>query len=263
MKKNIALEKYETAEKVCCIFKGVYDYAYERNLLSEENLSIILRLQKLSRKIPNSREKTLYQVMTDAEIGELMLKLANYDQSYLQVQIAIKLAPYLALRSGELCNLEWDDVDLERKEIVIPAHKMKMKHEHLVPLSSQAVALLEQLPRVDSFLFCSIKKPNKPISTNALIMALRKMGYKSNSHSKDVFCTHGFRGMFSTLLHQHKHFKDFSSDVIEFQLAHTEKNKVKNSYNRTHLRSYFEERQQMMQMYANFLDELREKADKH
>ncbi len=254
LQKIVAAESYETAKKIYRIIRGVFEYADDKNLLSPENLGIITRLQRFAKTLPKPQEKTRYQVLSEAEIGELMTRLENYEQSTLQVQIAAKLAPFLALRPNELCTLEWADINLEAKEIIVPTHKMKMKREHLVPLSTQAIHLIKQLPQDEPYLFYSPRN-KKPITTDSIIRILRKLGYNSTLHDKNTFCTHAFRGMFSSILHQN--FK-YNSDIIEFQLAHVEKNKVKNSYNRTHLRSYLEERQEMMQEYANYLDRLKE-----
>jgi len=161
---------------------------------------------------------------------------------------ALRLAPLVFVRPGELRAAEWREFDVDSAEWRIPAERMKMREPHLVPLSRQALAVLEDLrPLTGSgrYLFPSLRTPARPISENTLNAALRRLGYGS-----EEMTAHGFRAMASTLLNE----RGFAPDVIELQLAHAERNKVRAAYNRA---QRLQERRQMMQDWANYLDGLR------
>jgi integrase len=136
----------------------------------------------------------------------------------------------------------------ESPEWRIPAERMKMKEEHIVPLSRQAIGILKELQTFTgrgTFLFPSIRTSQRPISDNTLNAALRRLGF-----SKDEMTTHGFRATASTMLNE----SGVAPDLIELQLAHAERNKVRAAYNRA---QRLAERRQMMQRWADYLDELR------
>jgi len=186
------------------------------------------------------------------EVGGLMRAIKEHTGTFI-VHCALQLSPYLLLRPVELRKLEWPEIDLEAKTITIPAHKMKMKQIHIVPLSKQALALLEDIqPLTGSgkYVFHGARDVNRPMSDAAINAALRHMGYDT----KEQHCAHGFRGMASTLLHE----QGFNSDHIERQLAHKEGNAIKAAYN--HAR-HLPERTAMMQHYADYLNALRDGAD--
>jgi len=163
---------------------------------------------------------------------------------------ALKLAPLLFVRPGELRAAEWAEFDLTGDEPLwrIPAPKTKMRTEHLVPLPRQAVQILTALqPLTGSgrYLFPSLRTAGRAMSENTLNGALRRLGY-----SGEEMTAHGFRAMASTLLNE----QGFPPDVIELQLAHAERNKVRAAYNRA---QRLEERRRMMQAWADYLDGLR------
>jgi integrase len=161
---------------------------------------------------------------------------------------ALKLAPLVFVRPGELRAAEWDELDLEAAEWRIPGTKMKMREPHLVPLSTQAVAILRGLAPLTGngrYLFPSLRTRERPMSNNTLNAALRRLGY-----SGEEMTSHGFRTTASTLLNE----QGFPPDVIELQLAHKERNKVRAAYNRA---QRLEERRKMMQAWADYLDGLR------
>jgi integrase len=160
------------------------------------------------------------------------------------------LAPLLFVRPGELRYARWEEFDLEGKEPQwrIPGGRMKMREAHVVPLSEQAVKLLESLYPITwphGLLFPSLTTGARPISENTLNGALRRLGY-----SNDQMTAHGFRAMASTCLNE----QGYSPDVIELQLAHKERNKVRAAYNRA---SRMAERRKMMQSWADYLDGLK------
>ena len=186
------------------------------------------------------------------EVGGLMRAIKEHQGTFI-VHTALQLSPYLLLRPVELRTLEWQEIDLEAKTITIPAHKMKMKQTHIVPLSDQALTLLKDIKPLTGkgrYVFHGARNVNRPMSDAAINAALRNMGYDT----KKQHCAHGFRGMASTLLHE----QGFNSDHIERQLAHKEGNAIKAAYN--HAR-HLPERIAMMQHYADYLDALRDGAE--
>ena len=184
------------------------------------------------------------------DVGKLMDAIEGY-AGFSSVMAALRLAPLVFVRPGELRGAEWCEIDLEAAEWRIPAQRMKMAAEHIVPLSRQAVAILREQHAISGrgrFVFPSIRTTDKPISENTINAALRGLGY-----TKDQMTGHGFRTTASTLLHE----QGFASDVIERQLAHTEGNKTKAAYNRA---AHLPERRRMMQSWADHLDKLRASA---
>jgi len=187
--------------------------------------------------------------ITDPEkIGQLLRAIDSYP-GYFPVRCALRLAPLVFTRSLELCAAEWSEMDLEAREWRIPASRMKMRQQHIIPLSDQAVRILEELKPYSGdgkYLFPSIKTNDKPITKEALLGALRRMGY-----GKHELCVHGFRGMASTLLNE----LGYNRDWIERQLAHVERNEVRAAYNHA---QYLPERRKMMDEWSNYLDGLRD-----
>lgn len=252
--------KSETAKRACDLIRNVLEHADLMEML--DNSSIIGKIAKYRRTIPASPVKRhFYQEMSEEQVAALLLALDESKARWTKTtSVASRLAPYVFLRASELCEAEWGEINLERAEWLIPAERMKSRREHLVPLSRQALALLEEVRPLSwggKYVFPSQSKPNEPISTNALIQVLRRLGYKSTREEGESFVTHAFRGLASTTLYQKL---KYPGDYIELQLAHVEPNKVKLAYNQINARSYLEERRKMMQDYADYLDKL--KAEK-
>lgn len=180
-------------------------------------------------------------------IGELLRAIDGY-QGLKAVTAALKLAPLVFVRPGELRAATWDEFDLDAALWTIPAKRTKAHREHLVPLSVQSVAILDELLPLtgpEGFVFPSVRTKSKCMSDNSLNAALRSLGY-----SKDQVVAHGFRSMASTLLHE----QNYDSDHIERQLAHVEQNKVKGAYNKA---KYLPQRTKMMQKWSDYLDGLK------
>ena len=194
-----------------------------------------------------------FAALTDPRrIGELLRAIDGY-QGQPTVMAALKLAPLVFVRPGELRAAEWTEIDFDAAEWRIRAGRMKMKAEHLVPLSTQAIEILVDLKCLTGsgkFLFPSLRTRERPISENTLNAALRRLGY-----SKEEMTAHGFRSMASTRLNE----MGFPPDVIELQLAHAERNKVRAAYNRA---ERLADRCKMMQAWADYLDKLRAGTDK-
>jgi integrase len=189
--------------------------------------------------------------ITDPEkIGPLLSTIDAYP-GYFPLRCALRLAPLVFTRATELRAAEWSEIDLAAKEWRIPASRMKARQLHIVPLSDQAVRILEELKPYSGdgkFLFPSTRTDDKPITDVALLSALRRMGYE-----KHEICIHGFRGMASTILNE----KGYNRDWIERQLAHCERDGVRAAYNYA---QYLPERRKMMQAYADYLTELKARA---
>jgi len=181
------------------------------------------------------------------EVAQLLRALHGYD-GHPVVEAALKLAPLVFVRPGELRAAEWSEIDLEAAEWRIAAHRMKMRQQHLVPLARQSVAILRDIHSFTGrgrYVFPSPHTRERPLSDNAITAALRRMGYTGEQMS-----WHGFRAMASTLLNELGH----PPDIIELQLAHQERNEVRAAYNRA---QRLEERRKMMQAWADYLDGLR------
>lgn len=180
-------------------------------------------------------------------VGGLMRAIEAYEGHFV-TRCALRLAPLVFVRPGELRQAEWSEFDLENAEWRIPAAKMKMKEQHIVPLSRQAVEVLGELQALTGdgrHVFPSARTKDRAMSENAVLAALRRMGF-----TKAEMTGHGFRSTASTILHE----QGWPSDVIERQLAHAERNKVKASYNHA---QHLPERRKMMQWWADYLDALR------
>jgi integrase len=188
-------------------------------------------------------------IVDPVKIGELLRSIDGYS-GFPATEAALKLAPLVFVRPGELRKARWEEFQLEGKqpEWRIPAERMKMKEQHIVPLSKQAVAILQWLRPItgpEGFVFPGLTDPNRPMSENAITVALRRMGY-----SGDEMTWHGFRSLASTSLNEQGHHPD----LIELQLAHAERNKVRAAYNKA---QRLNERCKMMQEWADYLDGLR------
>jgi integrase len=182
-----------------------------------------------------------------AKVGELLRAIGTY-QGSLVTKCALRLAPLVFVRPGELRKAEWSEIDLDAAQWRIPAARMKMRDEHIVPLASQAVAILRELHPLTGhgqYVFPSYRGKARTMSENTVNAALRYMGF-----DKDTMTGHGFRAMASTRLNE----MGWAPDVIERQLAHAERNKVRAAYNRA---QYLDERTRMMQAWADYLDGLR------
>jgi integrase len=163
----------------------------------------------------------------------------------------LKLSPLVFVRPGELRKAEWSQIDFEAALSRIPWSRMKMGEQHLVPLSRQALAVLEDLKSITGngrFLFPSLRSVERPISDNTVNAGLRRLGYSS-----DEMTGHGFRTMASTLLNE----LGWNPDAIERQLAHDERDESRASYNHA---QYLDERRRMMQAWSDYLDTLRNRG---
>ena len=197
--------------------------------------------------LPVPRKGHFSTIVDTKEIGQLLRDIDAYSGNLI-VRAALRLAPYVFVRPGELRKAEWSEFDLENAEWRIPAKRMKMRVLHIVPLSRQVLGILHDLHPYSGdglYLFPSVRAKSAPISDMTLLAGLRRLGY-----SKEQMTVHGFRSLASTLLNE----QGFNRDWVERQLAHGERNSVRASYNYA---EYLPERRKMMQTWADFLDSLR------
>jgi integrase len=160
------------------------------------------------------KSRNFASVTEPARVGELLRAIDGYSGQPITA-FALKLAPLVFVRPGELRGAEWSEFDLEGAEWRIPAARMKMGEQHIVPLSGQAVAILRELQILSGrgrYVFPSLLSLERPMSNNTVNAALRRLGYGSDEQTG-----HGFRSMASTLLNE----QGFAPDVIELQLAHS------------------------------------------
>jgi integrase len=195
---------------------------------------------------------THHASVTDPKAAAELLRAIDGFSGSLTTRCALRLAPLVFVRPGELRHAEWTEFDFDKAEWRLPAGKMKMKEQHIVPLSHQAISILREIyPLTGSgrYVFPSIRTNKVPMSENTINAALRRMGY-----TKEEMTGHGFRSMASTLLHE----LGLPHAMIERQLAHGERNKVSAAYNYA---EYLPERKKMMQQWADYLDKLKAGAE--
>lgn len=198
--------------------------------------------------LPPARSKHLASITDPEKVGGLLRAIDGY-QGSLVTKCALKMAPLLFVRPGELRKMEWAEIDFESADWNIPPEKMKLKRPHLVPLSRQAVEVLKELkPLTGSgrYVFPSERTKQRPMSDNTVLAALRRMGF-----SKSEMTGHGFRAMARTILDE---VLNIRVDIIEHQLAHEVRDALGTAYNRT---QFLDERRKMMQTWADYLDGLK------
>jgi len=238
--------KNETAKRCGQIVVSVFDYALNAGLVES------IPIGNLNKVLPKPVPVKMPAITDPKELGELLRVIDGY-QGHITTRIALKLLPYLAVRGGEFRHAEWAEFNLDEALWVIPANHRKQKrakqqdptNTHTVPLCKQAVALLRELKQYShgNYLFSSIRTLARPMSENTINAALAQLGYKNR------MVGHGWRSSFSSLMNQ----QGFNADAIELQLAHSLQG-VRSKYNRG---EYMEERVQLMQHWADYLDDLR------
>ena len=194
--------------------------------------------------------KTHLAAITDPKEAAHLLRAIDKYKGHFVTKCALRLAPLLFVRPGELRHAEWVEIDFDEAVWNIPATKMKMRESHLVPLCRQAVEILTELEGLTGegqFVFPSLRSTARPMSENTVLAALRRMGYE-----KDSMSGHGFRAMARTILDE---VLQVRVDFIEHQLAHAVKDPNGRAYNRT---KHLAERRVMMQTWADYLDSLKE-----
>lgn len=198
--------------------------------------------------LPQPKEKHLSSITDPKEVAPLLRAIDGY-QGHFVTKCALRLAPLFFVRPGELRNAEWAEFDFDEGTWTIPASKMKTKQDHIVPLCRQAIEILTDIRALTGrsrYVFPSGRTFSRPMSNNAILAALRRMGFE-----KEVMSGHGFRAMARTILDE---VLQFRPELIEHQLAHTVRDPLGRAYNRT---THLPERRKMMQLWADYLDGLK------
>ncbi|NCO04308.1 MAG: tyrosine-type recombinase/integrase [Alphaproteobacteria bacterium] len=235
--------KLEAAKRVIKRCEAVIDYSIHLGLCDQNVAMGVTRFMK-------AHVKKHRPFLKEKDFPEFLNKLDNYQgRDYIKIAMGLQILTFV--RPGELRNAPWSEIDFENKIWRIPAKRMKMRRDHIVPLSKQALNLLAHLKGITGsgkLLFPAVNKAYKPISDTALLKVLKTMGYVDEKK----ITVHGFRHSASTLLNENQ----FNADAIEMQLAHASKNQIRGTYNHA---QYLDERTKMMQWYADYLDLLKQK----
>ena len=237
----------DIARRVHNYMGRIFRYAVGRGLVSRDPSRDI----ELKDILPPEDVQHHASVTDPKAVGGLLRAIDGFTGAF-GTRCALRLAALAFVRPGELRHAEWTEFDFEKADWRIPAGKMKMKEQHIVPLSEQAVGILREIqPLTGSgrYVFPSERGGSRPMSENTVNAALRRMGY-----AKEEMTGHGFRSMASTLLHE----LGLPHAAIERQLAHGERNKVSAAYN---FAEHLPERRRMMQQWADYLDKLKTGAE--
>ena len=244
--------KHETAHRIRQRIGEIFRYAVAADR-AEIDPTATLRGQL---KTTPTRHRSA--VTNPEELGKLLKAIDAYG-GHATTRAALKLAPLVFLRPGELRNADWSEIDLDNATWIVPGKRMKgtqkakragQVSDHIVPLSTQAADILKELKSLtghQSLVFESVKR-GRPLSENTINVALKSMGYDGS-----VMVGHGFRATASTLLHE----QNWQPEIIELQLAHKQRNQVAAAYNRS---ARIEDRKVMMQEWADYLDRIREES---
>jgi len=232
----------ETAHRIRTIAGQVFRYSVATGRAERDPSA------DLKGAIPQPGEKHLAALTDPKDVAPLLRAIDGYNGHFV-VKCALRLAPLFFVRPGELRKAEWAEIDLEQAVWNIPAHKMKMKQAHIVPLCRQATEILTELKALtgaSKYVFPSGWTNVQPMSNNAILAALRRMGFEKGSMTG-----HGFRAMARTILDE---VLQVRPDYIEHQLAHAVRDPNGRAYNRT---AHLAERRKMMQTWADYLDGLK------
>jgi integrase len=243
IKPIISNNKLETAHRVHSEISAAFNYAIAHGFTDYDPA------QAVAAQIPTQKVKHRAALTEPKDVAQLLRDIYSYQGTFV-VQSALKLSPLLFQRPGEIRQMEWKDVDLDAKEWRYFVTKTEV--QHIVPLSTQAVTMLEEIKPLtgdEQYVFPSIRADGRPMSNGTIIAALKTLGYDS-----DIMTAHGFRTKASTLLNE----QGWSPDAIERQLCHMPRDAVRAAYN---LAQYLDERRKMMQAWADYLDSLKNGAE--
>ncbi len=233
---------HETALRLRSFAGRVFRYGFA-TLRTEKNPADILRGALTVPKVKHHAA-----IIEPKKVGELLRAIEDY-QGRPETLHALRIAPHVFLRPGELRQAQWSEIDFADKVWRVPAERMKMKQPHAVPLSRQVLFILRDLrslARTSEYLFPALHTTKRPLSDNTLNVALRRLGFEH-----DEMTSHGFRAMASTLLNESGLWHP---DAIERALAHGQKDRVRAAYHRG---AHWEERVRMAQWWSDYLDQLR------
>lgn len=234
--------RLETAKRLRSLASRVFRYAAATARAERDPAQMLLGA------LIQPRAKHFAAITDPAEFGGLLRSIEDY-QGDPAVMHALRLTPHLFQRPGELRHMEWSEVNFEKAVWTLPAGKMKMRQSHAVPLSRQAIAILQgmqELTGKGQYVFPSVRSRTRPISENTITAALRRMGF-----TKEQMTTHGFRTSASSLLNESG---KWNPDAIERALAHMVAGEVRRIYNQS---AYWPERVEMAQWWSDHIDDLR------
>jgi integrase len=234
---------HESAKRTFMLLNKIFMYAVT---LEYTPHNIIADIDK--KTILGKIQRRHYPTFTkEKDIKGLLLSIDEYTGDY-TTKMALKMLPFVFVRSFNIRHCEWVEIDFKNKEWIIPASKLKTKTEFILPLSDSVIEILEDVKKYTSdskYVFPSFRNKNKPMSDNTLISALRRMGY-----TKEEFVPHSFRAMFSTIAYENMNEHGCSGEIIEALLAHKETNRVKEAYNRA---TYKDGMRKLVDWYSNYL----------
>ncbi|QNN66262.1 tyrosine-type recombinase/integrase [Sphingomonas rhizophila] len=236
----------ETARRVRAFASRVFRFAVVTARAKSDPAAL------LAEAIASPRPKHLAAILDPRRAAELLRAIQGYSGQPSTI-LALKLSPHVFLRPGELRRAEWSEINFEKAVWRIPAEKMKMRRDHAVPLSKQAVAILREAQALTGnqrYVFGAFARRDRPLSENTINGALRRLKFESSEMS-----AHGFRSMASTLLNESGRW---SPDAIERALAHKDRDAIRGAYHRG---AHWEERVQMAQWWSDYLDGLQVGVD--
>ncbi len=239
MEKRGVLDKLKKTRQAC---RQIFTYAVISDRAGHNPVSDLVGVLKA----PKQKH---FPHLSVTELGEFQRQLEQYSGSKI-TQIATQLLMLTGLRTIELRSAEWTEIDFEKRLWQIPVARMKMKRPHMVPLSDQALKLLEELRVITGgfrFIFPGRNDSRKSMSEASINQVIKKIGYAGRATG------HGFRHTLSTILHE----QGFDSAWIETQLAHADRNTIRGTYNHA---QYLDRRREMMQWYADYLNKLKNES---
>jgi integrase len=236
---------HETARRMRSLTSRIFRYAVVTSRATSDPTALLRGL------LAPPKVKHHSAIVDARAVGQLLNAIDQFE-GYPLTRLALQLTPHVFVRPGELRHAEWSEFDFRAAVWTIPADKMKMREPHSVPLSRQAIEVLDRAKALSShqrYVFSSLHTGQRPMSENTINVALRRMGY-----SADEMTAHGFRAMASTLLNE---CGRWSADAIEKALAHDSSHTVRGTYHRG---KHWEERVRMAQWWSYHLDELKANA---
>ena len=244
----------ETAHRLLSLMNKIYMFAVTKGYIEH---NIIADIDKKSVLVPSNKNIHHPAITSPNEIKELIKDINSMEDKYrcdISVIFIFKIIPYVFVRSENIRLMRWKELDLEKGVWEIPQERMKTNVDFVCPLPKQAIELIKQIEPYSrhrsEFVFPSRQRKDIGVSGATLSANLNKLGYQ------DRHTFHGFRSMFSTIAYEYYKEHGFHSDIIESCLAHKEKNRVKAAYNRESKYKYFEEKKELMQWWADWLDKL-------
>jgi len=258
---DILLEEIENADIINALKKmsnrGVITLAHKAGALLDRIFRYGVTLQyikynpmrdiDMSILLKKHKAKNFAHITDPKEFGELLRVIEDYKGDY-STKLALMLAPHVFMRPANIRMAEWNEIDIKNRVWVIPAKKMKMSRDHIVPLTDTVIEIIElNRDNGSKYLFPSPWSSAKPISENTMNIALKRMGYDG------VMTSHGFRHTASTILHENIHIHKISSDVIEIQMAHID-GSVRGVYNKA---IYLAERENLMNWWSEYINKIK------